>query len=48
MPRKNRPRSIIEEDKSTPRVLMAVPRALVQTSTDVWLDMTGRGVSKRD
>jgi hypothetical protein len=48
MPRKNRPCTIVEEDESTPRVLMTVPRALVEPSTDVWLDMTGHGVFKRD
>jgi hypothetical protein len=48
MPRKNRPRSIIEEDKSTPRVQMAIPCALVQTPTEAWLDVTGRRVFKRD
>jgi hypothetical protein len=48
MPRKNRTRSVIEEDKSTPRVLMAIPCALVQTPTNVGLDMTGRCVFKRD
>jgi hypothetical protein len=48
MPRKNRTRSIIEEDKSTPRVLMTISCALVQTPADVWLDMTGSRVFKRD
>jgi hypothetical protein len=48
MPRENRARSIFEEDKSAPRVLMAIPCALVQTPTNVWLDVTGRRVFKRD
>jgi hypothetical protein len=48
MPRKNRTRTIIEEDKSTPRVLMAIPCALVQTPTNACLDVTGRRVFKRD